>query len=713
MDRLFGTTLGAGAASAKLRLFCGALAVVSLCACVPTSLSKPGTPNEPGRDWPSYGLDRSESRFSPLTKINAATVKDLGLEWSVDLPIEARGLQATPLQVGGVLYFTASLSVVYAVDAVTGKMLWTYDPESWKYSPRALRATVGSHRGVAYDNGAIFVGTSDGRLVSLDAKTGKVNWTTNTWDEKDSRKQITGAPRAFNGKVIIGHGGADFGTRGYVTTYDQKTGKQIWRFWTVPRDPREGPQENPVLEKALKTWSGEWYKWGGGGTVWNAITFDPELNRIYLGTGNSANYNPKLRNPEGLDNLFVSSIVALDADTGEYVWHYQINPNEAWDFKATADMVLADLEIDGKKRKVLMQAPTNGFFYVLDRVTGELLSAEKYGKATWAERIDLKTGRPVEAPGIRYEDGPATFWPSPFGAHNWQAMSYSPATGLVYIPAMKMPGTFFATPQDVADAAKTVVGSDRYWFPIGTTIAGGPIDPDDGTGELLAWDPVQQKARWRVKRRFMWNGGTLVTATNLVFQGTADGWLYAHDAANGAELWRYNVKNGVIAPPITYEVNGVQYITLLVGYGGAVAVGGPLLDPGWRYRKHPPRVLTFRIGGKTPMPATPEPDFAVSPVNDPKLPIDEQAALRGERFYNRTCIWCHGPGGVGAGALSPDLRESMAGHQYEALKAILVEGALVSRGMPKFNELSDEEVRDIQMHIRKFSRAAAQEARPK
>ncbi|MEQ7762540.1 PQQ-dependent dehydrogenase, methanol/ethanol family [Xanthomonas hortorum] len=696
-----------------MRHFLGALVLVSLCACTPASSPEGGEATDtPDHDWPSYGLDHTESRFSPLNEINPETVKDLGLAWSVDLPSEARGLQATPLQVGGVLYFTASLSVVYALDAVTGETLWTYDPEAWKYSPRALRATVGSHRGVAYDDGAIFVGSSDGRLISLDAETGKVNWITNTWDEHDSRKQITGAPRTFNGKVIIGHGGADFGTRGYVTAYDQKTGEQVWRFWTVPRDPREGPQENAALEAALETWSGEWYKWGGGGTVWNAITFDPELNQIYLGTGNSANYNPSLRNPEGLDNLYVASIVALDADTGEYVWHYQVNPNEAWDFKATADIILADLDIDGQARKVLMQAPTNGFFYVIDRVTGRLLSAEKYAKATWAERIDLETGRPLEAPGIRYEDGPATFWPSPFGGHNWQAMSYSPATGLVYIPAMKMAATYFATPEDIADAEQTVLGTDRYWFPIGMSIAGRPIDEDDGTGELLAWDPVHQEARWSVKRRYMWNGGTLVTASNLVFQGTADGWFYAHDASNGDELWRFNVKNGVIAPPITYEVNGVQYVTLLVGYGGSVAVGGPLLDPGWRYRTHPPRVLTFKVGGKTPMPATPEPDYAVSPIDDPQLPIDEQSASRGERFYNRTCAWCHGPGGHGAGAVSPDLRESSAAHDYDALRTILIDGVLVSRGMPQFNEISDREVRDLQMHIRSFSRAAAQEARP-
>lgn len=657
-------------------------------------------------EWPSYGLDTREDRYSPLTQINSVSIGKLGLAWSLDLPKEARSLEATPLEVNGVLYFTTSLSVVYAVRAATGQKLWTYDPKSWQHNPQAFRTTQGYHRGVAYHDGAVFVGSSDGRLISLDARSGTPNWITDTVHEESSRKQITGAPRVFNGKVIIGHAGADVGSRGCVTAYDEKTGRQVWRFWTVPRDPREGPQENDILQDVLETWSGDWFKWGGGGSVWNAITFDRDLNRIYFGTSNSANYDPKQRNPENKDNLFLASIVAVDADTGNYAWHYQVNPNEAWDFKATADMILADLNIGGRNRKVLMQAPTNGFFYVLDRTNGALISAEKLGKVTWAERIDPDTGRPVERSGIRYEHGPSTFWPSPWGVHNWQAMSYSPRTGLAYIPTMKLPATYNSTAQDRREAEGLVIGSKRYWFPIGASFAVAKIDPDDGTGALVAWDPVKQKEVWRVQNTYMWNGGTLVTASNLVLQGTADGWFHAYDALSGREVWRYYVKNGVVAPPITYAVDGTQYISLLVGYGGATPPAGRLFDPGWRYGKQPPRLLTFKLGGTAVMPPTAAPDFTVRPIDDPKLTIDESAAARGQNLWNHTCLLCHGVAGIGAGSVAPDLRESAAAHDLSALRAILKDGLLVAGGMPKFDDRTDEEVADLLAYIRKISREA-------
>jgi quinohemoprotein ethanol dehydrogenase len=660
-------------------------------------------------DWPSYGLGTSENRYSPLTQINANTIKNLNVAWTFDLPRDARSLEATPLEVAGVLYFTTSLSVVYAVDAVSGKLRWKYDPEAWRHNPQAFRTTQGYHRGVAYDAGNIFVGSSDGRLISLTADKGNVNWVVDTVQEENSRKQITGAPRVFNGKVIIGHAGADVGSRGCITAYDEKTGKQAWRFWTVPRDPRLGPQENQTLDGALKTWSGEWYRWGGGGAVWNAITYDPQFNRIYFGTSNSANYDPKQRNPKNLDNLFLASIVAVNADTGEYVWHYQVNPNEAWDYKATMDIVLADLVIDGAKRSVIMHAPTNGFFYVLDRSTGKLISAAKLGKVTWADSIDIKTGKPVERPGIRYENGPVTFWPSPWGIHNWQAMSFSPNTGLVYIPTMKLAATYNSTARDREEAAGLVVGSKRYWFPIGASFAAAKIDDDDATGALIAWDPVGQIAKWKIQHRMMWNGGTLVTASNLVFQGTADGWFYAYDAKSGDERWKIDVKNGVIAPPITYNVGGVQYISLLVGYGGATPPAGKYFDPGWRYGKHIPRLVTFKLNGAGAIPDTPPPDFSVHPIDDATLVVDEAAASRGENLWNHTCLLCHGYAGVGAGAVAPDLRESAAAHDLKSLRAILRDGLLVSGGMPKFDDRTDDEVIELEMYIRKISRAAAGE----
>lgn len=667
---------------------------LALAGCSPMGQSDPAE-----GDWPLYGRDSNEQRFSPLEDINPSNVKNLGLAWSLDLPFEARTLEATPLEVDGVLYFTASLSVAYAIDAATGKQLWSYDPQAGAQRPRALRIVNGISRGLAYDDGKVIIGASDGRLIALDAKTGKPIWSVQTIEDPEDRKQITGAPRVFNGKVIIGNAGADVGTRGYVTAYDVRTGRKLWRFFVVPGDPAKG-FEDEAQAMAARTWGGEWWKWGGGGTPWNGITFDAEFNRIYVGTGNSANYNPEQRSPGGGDNLFLASIVALDADTGKYVWHYQVNPREAWDFKATADMMLADLTIDGKPRKVLMQAPTNGFFYVLDRTNGKLISAEKLGKVTWASHIDLKTGRPVEAPNIRYEKGPVTFWPSPWGIHNWQAMAFSPKTGLVYIPTMKMSATYSATPQDAKDAESLVIGSRRYHFPIGATFAMANTDPDDGTGALVAWDPVAQKARWTVKQKNVWNGGTLATASGLVFQGTGDGWLHAHDAENGKELWKFYTGNGIIAPPITYSVKGVQYLTILAGYGGSAPD-----DPGWRYGIHAPRVLTFKLGGTARLAPMPGPVDTMAAVPGlPKLDFDDAAAQRGQAAWFHTCGICHGTG-TSPSAIAPDLRQSAGLTDFAYLQSIVQGGALAVRGMPQYDEMPDAELRDIQMFLRRAASA--------
>jgi len=446
-----------------------------------------------GANWPSGGRDYSEQNYSPLAEINTSTIAGLGLAWSLDLNGE-HTLEATPLAIDGVLYFTGQASTVYAVDAVKGTLLWKYDSEVGQRDPTRFRYIFAVNRGVAYLDGKVFVGTIDGRLVALDAKTGSVVWETMTIDPK-SKRSITGAPRAFGNKVLIGNGGGDYGERGYLTAYDTQTGKLIWRFYTAPGSPKENAGD-PAMEMAARTWAGEYWKTGTGGTVWNAFTYDPELDRVYVGTGNSGPYNPAKRSPGNGDNLFLVSIVALDANTGKYLWHYQMNPREAWDYKATAGIQMADLTIDGIKRPVLMQSPTNGFFYVLDRISGKLISAEKIGKVTWAERIDLTTGRPVEAQNIRYEDGPVTLWPGPWGAHNWQPMSYSPKTGLVYIPYMQVGGRYSVD-------KNAAIG--------GTIMEPVVADQEDGKGKLIAWDPVAQKARWSVPHASMWNGGTLAT----------------------------------------------------------------------------------------------------------------------------------------------------------------------------------------------------------
>lgn len=649
-------------------------------------------------DWPLHGLDSREQRFSGLDQINLQSVPRLGLHWSLELPRAARALQATPLAVDGTLYFTVALNVAWAVDAATGQVRWTFDPKSGTERPRDLRLMNGVSRGLAYDRGRVFVAASDGRLIALDAASGKPIWQVQTVEPGD-RKQNTGAPRVFNGRIILGNSGADFGTRGYVTAYDQESGRQLWRFFTVPGNPADGPDHaasDSAMALAQQTWNGEWWRWGGGGTVWGGITFDSELNRIYIGVGNSANYNPRLRSPGGGDNLFLASIVALDADSGGYLWHYQVNPNEAWDFKATADMVLADLEIGGRTRKVLMQAPTNGFFYVIDRMTGRVISAEKIGKATWAERIDLETGRPVEVPDIRYENGPVTLWPSPFGVHNWHAMSFSPQTGLVYVPTMKLPAIYYTNPAVIAEAEQQVIGGRRYSLPIGARYTTVEIEPDDGTGTLLAWDPVAQQARWRVQQSTMVNGGTLATAGGLVFQGRGDGWFVAHDAADGRELWKFNAGNGIVAPPITYSVDGVQYLSILAGYGIAPD------DPGWRYGVHPPRLLTFRLGGTAELPPTPGPHFGPPPLPGPPLPFDAAAAARGAELYAGGCGMCHGGGERPAGGNGPDLRGSAIARDAEAFRHLLRSGALAARGMPLYDELSDAEIDDLRSYILSF-----------
>ncbi len=673
-------------------------AVVLLAGLTITSCTNVHAGESDGADWAIYGLDNNEQRFSPLTQINASTISKLGLAWSMELPPQARSMQGTPLAIDGNLYFSTSLSKVYAVNAKTGKLLWEYDPEAGLARPRVLRTSHQASRGIGYFEGAIIVATLDGRLVSLDATTGKPRWETNTIEDKEGRAVITGAPRVFNGKVIVGNSGADFGTRGYVSTYDARTGKFLWRFYTVPGNPANG-FEDETQAMAAKSWTGEWWRWGGGGTVWNGITYDETMNRIYIGTGNSSNYNPAQRSPDGGDNLFLASIVAVDADTGKYIWHYQQNPREAWDYKATNEMILADLQIGGERRPVLMQASMNGFFYILDRRDGKLLSAEKFGKSTWADRIDLKTGRPVEVPNARYENGPISLYPSTLGVHNWQAMSFNPALGLAFIPTLQQPAEYWTTPEMGKQAEQFVLGAKHYEFGLGARFRLVKLDPEDGTGALVAWDPVTQKPRWTVKHKTGWNGGTMTTAANLVFQGTADGWFHAYDARDGRELWKFDAKNGILAPPITYLVDGQQYITLLVGYGAAAPE-----DPGWRFGKHMPRVVTFKLGGKAKLPSTPPPEFSVDAIDDPSFVIDETAAVRGRDLWLRNCTVCHMLGG--ANANWPDLRTSQMATDYDTFRHIVQKGALAQQGMPMFDDLSDQQVRDIYMSIRQYARKA-------
>lgn len=639
-----------------------------------------------GTEWLNYGRNYSEQRFSPLKSINDRNVQQLGLAWSRDLE-NNRGLEATPLMADGVLYTTLSWSRVIALDARTGKQLWEYDPQVPKVKGKDACCDA-VNRGVALWGNKAFVGTLDGRLIALDRKSGKPVWQVQTTDTTKPYT-ITGAPRVIKGKVIIGNGGAEYGVRGYFSAYDADTGKMAWRFYTVPGDPSK-PYEHPELEAAAKTWTGtEYWKYGGGGTAWDGIAYDPKLDLLYVGTGNGSPWNREVRSPGGGDNLYVSSILAVRPDSGKLVWHYQVTPGETWDFTATQQITLADVVVDGKPRSVLMQAPKNGFFYMLDRATGKLISAEKFGKVTWAEKIDLATGRPVEAKGVRYEDKPVLMWPGPLGAHNWHPMSYNPMTGLVYIPYQEIPAGYRnegkAFKMKKAGFNDGSGSSDLTEFP-----------KEYASGALLAWDPVKQKEAWRVPYPYYWNGGTLSTAGNLVFQGTADGRMVAYAADSGVKLWEFGTQTGVVAGPMTYELDGEQYVAVMAGWGGVAPMfGGDASNvPG---KRNISRLIVFKLGGNarlsTPSPLPAAPDRIPAAVNAPA-----EVIASGKGLYHTNCAMCHGVGVV-SGGLVPDLRHSADGVRG-AFKDVVLNGALQIRGMPSFaGILSEPDVEAIKTYV--------------
>jgi quinohemoprotein ethanol dehydrogenase len=641
-------------------------------------------------NWPSHGGDSDETDFSRLGQIDTSNISRLGLAWSFDLPGEVT-LEATPLAVNGVLYFTGTYGAVYAVDGATGKLLWKYDPETWKKYPFKMDFTFAANRGAAYADGRVFSAALDGRLFALNAKMGSLLWSVET-TAPQSMQDITGAPRVFNGKVIIGNTGADFGARGYVTAYDAASGHPLWRFYVTPGTPEENKGE-PAMERASATWAGQFWKNGTGGAVWDSITFDQKLNRIYIGTGNASPYDPTVRAPTAAyDNLYTCSIVALDADTGKYVWHYQVVPRDSWDYDSTQQMTLADISIDGKKRQVLMQAPKDGFLYVIDRKTGKLISAGKIGKATWADRIDIATGRPVEAKDIHYEKGDVTIWPGPMGAHSWQSMAFSPRTGLLYIPYMQAGVHFW---KGMLERGAVNVG--------GLNIKDVETDPLDGKGALIAYDPVHQKIVWKAQHDFIWNGGVLATAGNLIFQGTADGYLNAYNALTGQQLWHFNAGLGIIAAPVSYAVGGKQYVSVLVGYGGSSAVWGSLMDVGWKFGEQPRRLLTFALDGKAVLPPSLPRNFAVHAVDDRSFNPNPKDVAMGHALFI-ACAPCHGRDLISTGAPGPDLRESRIALDPNALWTIVHDGALIEHGMPRFATFTHDQVMQIYAYIRATAR---------
>ncbi len=638
-------------------------------------------------DWPNFGRDGSEQHYSPLNQVTLDNVDKLKLAWYYDL--EPGFSVSPPVKAGDKLFTTTGHNYIRAFEAATGKLLWEYDPKVREIAQSPLHMSWGN-KGIAWWNDRVFLATTDGRVIALDDSTGEPLWETRQFELNEIRNS-NGAPRVFDGKVIIGHGGADISPiRGYVTAYDAMTGEQVWRFYTVPGDPSK-PAGNKAEEVMRATWKGDWFGKGGGGTAWDSFSYDAELDLMYIGVGNGFPYNHLMRSPGGGDNLFLASIVAVKADTGEYVWHYQVCPAEQWDCTATMDMTIATMEVDGKSRKVLMQAPKNGFFYVLDAATGEFISAEKVAKVTWAEKIDQDTGRPIENPAIRFEGEPGMFelWPGPQGSHSWLPQAYSPRTELIYIPIMEM-GALFAPP----DPSNTGISAN-----MGVTMIPDPDLPGSRRSFLKAWDPIKQQLAWSHELPGVWPGGVLATAGDLVFQGRLDGYLKAYDANSGEEVWSYKTVAPVVAPPISYRANGKQYVTVLTGSGSQ---GGGILATGnAAYRTDyalPRRVLTFAIGGAAEVPAFDMPER--KPLPDPDFVPDPDRVMAGAMaFGSNACLVCHGMNAIGGGS-APDLRFSPMIHSAEAFNSVVKDGALKLRGMPASPQLSDEVLDDMRHYLR-------------
>jgi len=665
---------------------------------------------EPG-SWMSAGRTYDEQRYSPLTLINKNNIQGLGLTWFGDIDTQ-NGQESTPVVVDGVMYITTAWSLVKAYNAKTGEKIWEYDP-------KVDRATVGGiaccdvvNRGVAVWNGKVYLGALDGRLIALNSKTGAVVWSEQTTDLKKPYT-ITQVPRIAKGMVIVGNAGAEYSVRGYVSAYDSETGKLKWRFWTVPGDPKDPNNGNtPELNKAAKTWHGDWFKYGGGATAWDTIVYDPQTNLVFFGTGNGLSWSRTIRSKAGPgennDNLFVSSIIAVNADTGKYVWHHQQTPGDEWDYDTTNPMMIADLNIKGQKVHALMQAPKTGFFYVYDAKSGKLLSAEKYAPANWASKIDLKTGRPVENPAARYtEKVAAIIQPAPLGAHNWHPMSYSRRTGLVYIPVTESstgfqsadPKTFEVKNPRVYNTG-TISSSQQI-----TDLYAQPGAPQRGNirSYLEAYDPVNQKIVWKTPNKIYGASGTMVTASDIVFTGNHDGEFAAYDARTGRQIWRAPTQARVVASPSTYVIDGEQYVALLVGARG-LPDGVPRTVASSANNS---RILVFKLGGTAKLPTTavagaPGAAAAATPVrglNPPLLTGNNEQVIDGLTSYGKFCAGCHGANAL-ADKTAPDLRMSIYLRDLTGWKGAVIGGSKISTGMPSFKgTLDDDDAENIWHYV--------------
>jgi quinohemoprotein ethanol dehydrogenase len=647
-------------------------------------------------EWLTYGRTYSQQRYSPLTQINDHNIARLGLAWDYDIPGDRRVQESTPLIVGSVMYLTTAWSRVVALDAATGRKLWMFHP----HVPRSADAhgcCDVANRGVAVWRGRVYVGTYDGRLIALSAKTGKPLWSVRTADSAKGYT-ITGAPIVVKGRVIIGNGGGEFGTRGYVTAYDARTGREDWRFYTVPGRPgvRDGAASDAVLDRiARPTWHGRYWKFGGGGNVWDSMAYDPSLDLLYIGTGNGSPWNGAVRSPG--DNLFITSILALRPETGRYVWHFQEVPRDVWDYDADQQIILADIKVGGRVRRVLLQAPKDGIFYVLDRATGRFVSGKPYTPINWARGLDA-SGRPIENTGRLYDvtGKPTLAMPGAAGGHNWQPMAYDPATGLVYLPVSAMAFNYAG--------AKRVTMRKLGWN-TGDDFAALPENPQAVaqiektlTGYLVAWNPATQHEVWRVPLGTPWNGGVVATAGNLVFQGDSMGRFSAYRATDGRRLWSVRTHTGIVAPPVTYEVDGRQYVAVEIGWGGAFALAaGQLALDSQVDEGNVPRLLVFALGGARAMPPPP-PRPRLTP-DPPQVVATPEAIALGKARFQSLCSVCHGDSAVSGGVL-PDLRYAGALAHPGLWQRIVHDGLLASGGMVSFaSQLSPHDIEAIRDYV--------------
>jgi quinohemoprotein ethanol dehydrogenase len=674
----------------------GALAMLAACAAatqqLPGSAADPLAAPEAG-EWLSDGRTYSAQRYSPLTQIDADNVSQLGIAWFDDYDT-FRGIEATPLYAGGVLYNTLAWNITIAYDARTGERLWTFDPEVPREMGRYACCEPVA-RGLALWDDKVIIATLDGRVIGLDAKTGEEVWSTRTFGE-DYPYTITGAPRVFDGKVVVGQSGGDLGVRGFVIALDADTGEKLWKFFLTPgpTNQADGEASDPIMPMIRETWSddGMWKELGGGANAWDSIAYDPELDLVYVGTGNGSPLSWHHRSESEGDNLFVCSIVALNGKDGSYAWHYQMVPEEDWDYTCTSSMISADLTIGGKQRKVLMQAPKNGFFYVLDRETGELISAEPHVKVNWASGIDMQTGRPIINPEVHYGLDPVLVYPGPGGAHNWFPMAYSPRTKLAYFPAYQSGMAYALDPNFEPKPFRSNSGWGGY-----TGAAAekrGPLMEQAARDEkawLTAYDPVKQEIAWQVELPRHGNGGVMVTASDLVFEGTTRQTFAAFDARSGKQLWEYPTQSAPVAGGITYMLGGVQYVAINAGWGGGAAQierGAGIELP-----RAPARLLVFKLGGDKQLP----PLAAAEPIpTPPPLRASEAQVQRGAQLYAETCAVCHGQQAIGG---IKDLRH-MTTETHAQFKDIVLGGIYVDKGMASFADLLTEaQAEDIHAYL--------------